>query len=123
MNPQYIEKEIKKITGNEAVLEELYKVLESGEAIALVGAGASAEADLWPLWNKFLEEFVKYSLKSGKISQEEADFFLRQAPQTPLETAQQLRNKIGDPLYFEYIQETFKDKISPHTDGAYTRTH
>ena len=55
--------------------------------------------------------------------QKEADFFLRQAPQTPLETAQQLRNKIGDPLYFEYIQETFKDKISPHTDGAYTRTH
>jgi len=123
MNPQDIEKEIKKITGNEAVLEELYKLLESGQAIALVGAGASAEADLWPLWDKFLEEFVKHSLKCGKISQEEADFFLRQAPQTPLETAQQLRNKIGDPLYFEYIQETFKDKNSPHTGGAFTRTH
>lgn len=121
MNAQDIEKQIKEIPGNEAVLDELYKLLESGEAIALVGAGASAE--LWPLWNKFLEDFVNYSSKCGKISQAEADFFLKEAPQTPLETAQLLRNKIGDPLYFEYIQETFKDKISPYTNGAFTRTH
>lgn len=121
MNAQDIEKQIKEIPGNDAVLEELYKLLGSGEAIALVGAGASA--DLWPLWNKFLEDFVNYSLKCGKINQAEADFFLQDAPQSPLETAQQLRNKIGDPLYFEYIQETFKDKISPLTGCAFTRTH
>lgn len=34
-----------------------------------------------------------------------------------------MRNNIGEPLYFEYLQETFSDKISPHTGGAFTRTH
>jgi hypothetical protein len=34
-----------------------------------------------------------------------------------------LRNKTGDPLYFEYLQETFRDKTSPHTGGAFTLTH
>jgi len=42
MNLQTIEQEIQSIPGNGPVLEELYKLLESGEAIALVGAGASA---------------------------------------------------------------------------------
>lgn len=88
-----IEQEIQSIAGNGPVLEELYKLLESGEAIALVGAGASA--GLWPLWNDFLQGFVDHSLKNGKISQAEADFFRNEAPQTPLETAQQLRNKIA----------------------------
>lgn len=73
MNLQVIEKEIQSILGNGPVLEELYKLLESGEAIALVGAGASA--GLWPLWNEFLQGFIAHSLKSGKINSKEATFF------------------------------------------------
>ena len=121
MNLQAIAQEIQSIPGNGPVLEELYKLLESGEAIALVGAGASAA--LWPLWNEFLQGFIAHILKSGKINSDEAEFFLTEAPQTPVETAQQLRNKIGEQLYFEYLYETFSDKISPHTDGAFTLTH
>lgn len=118
MNLQLLEKEIHSIPGNSPVLEELYRLLEAGEGIACVGAGASA--GLWPLWNEFLQGFVDHSQKHGKISQAEAKFFLKEAPQTPLETAQQLRNKIGEPFYFEYLQETFSDKICPHTGGAFT---
>jgi len=121
MNPHDIEGEIKAVLGNEAVFGELEKLLESGEAIALVGAGTSA--GLWPLWNEFLQGFIGYSLRTGKVTKAEADFFLKMAPQTPLETAQQLRNKIGEPLYFEYLQETFSDRISPQTDGAFTLPH
>ncbi|RIK69169.1 hypothetical protein DCC62_23910 [candidate division KSB1 bacterium] len=121
MNIHGIEKEIQSITGNGPVLEELNKLLESGEAIALVGAGASA--GLWPLWNEFLQGFITHSLNSGKINSDEATFFQQEAPQTPLETAQQLRHKIGEQLYFEYLYETFSDKISPHTGGAFTLTH
>jgi len=121
MNPQDIENEIQSIPGNSPVLAKLYKLLESGEAIALVGAGASAE--LWPLWNEFLKGFIDYAQKYGKIKRAEAEFFLKEAPQTPLETSQQLRNKIGEQLYFEYLQETFRDRISPHTDGAFTLAH
>jgi len=121
MNLQSIEQEMQKIPGNGPVLEELDKLLESGEAIALVGAGASAE--LWPLWNQFLQGFIDHSLKNGKIKPEEAEYFRNEAPQNPLETAQLLRNKIGEALYFEYLYETFRDKISPQTNGAFTLTH
>ena len=110
MNQQEIEKQIIQIPGNEPVLEKLYELLDAEEAIAFVGAGASA--GLWPLWDEFLTDFVGFSLKLGKITEAEADYLKKEAPQNPLETAQQLRNKIGDRDYFEYLHETFKDKIS-----------
>ncbi|MCP4609357.1 MAG: hypothetical protein GY845_11655 [Planctomycetes bacterium] len=121
MNQQEIENQIKDITGNGPVLEKLYELLDSKEAIAFVGAGASA--GLWPLWDEFLTTFVDHSLKLGKITSPEADYFKKDASKNPLETAQQLRNEIGDRDYFEYLQETFKDKISPQTNGDFTLTH
>jgi len=121
MNQQEVENQIKAVAGNEPVLEELYKLLDAEDAIALVGAGASA--GLWPLWDEFLKGFVDHSLKLAKITQSEANFFKNEAAQNPLETAQQLRNKIQDRDYFAYLQETFKDKTSPQTGGAFTLTH
>lgn len=121
MNQQEIESQIKSISGNGPVLEQLYKLLDTKEAIAFVGAGASA--GLWPIWDEFLNGFVDHCLKIGKITQPEADYFKNDALQNPLETAQQLRNKIDDRNYFEYLQETFKDRISQQTNGAFTLTH
>ncbi|MBW2740143.1 MAG: SIR2 family protein [Deltaproteobacteria bacterium] len=121
MNQQDIENQIKAIPGNESVLEEMYKLLDAEEAIAFVGAGASA--GLWPLWDEFLTGFVEHSLKLGKITQPEADYFKNDASQNPLETAQQLRDIIGVRDYCIYLQEIFKDKISPQTGGAFTLTH
>ncbi len=121
MNQQEIENQIKAIAGNEPVLEELYKLLDAEEAIAFVGAGVSA--GLWPLWDEFLTGFVEHSLKLGKITQPEAEYFKKDAAQNPLETAQQLRNKIGERDYFEFLRDTFKDKTSPQTGGAFTLTH
>ena len=121
INQQDIENQVKAIAGNEPVLEKLYKLLDTKEAIAFVGAGASA--GLWPLWDEFLTDFVDHSLKLGKITSDEVEYFKNEAAQNPLETAQQLRNKIGDRHYFEYLQETFKDIVFPQTDGAFTLTH
>jgi hypothetical protein len=121
MDPNVVQQEIEKISGNGPVLEKLYQLLDTGEAIAFVGAGASA--GLWPLWDEFLTGFIKHSLTLGKINRDEADFFKKEASQNPLETGQQLRNKIGEHDYFEYLQETFKDKTSPQTNGTFTLTH
>jgi hypothetical protein len=110
MNQQQIETQIKAISGNAPALEKLYELLDGEDAIAFVGAGASA--GLWPLWDEFLKGFVGHSLKLGKITPSEADYFKKEAAQNPLETSQQLRNKIGENDYFEYLSETFKDRIS-----------
>ncbi|MFB3132653.1 MAG: SIR2 family protein, partial [Rhodothermales bacterium] len=116
-----VETDIRAIPGNGPVLDELYKILESGEALAMVGAGASA--GLWPLWDEFLHGFIEHSLEHGLIDEAEAKFFKAEAPTTPLETAQQLRDAIGDRVYFDYLYETFRDKSSPQTGGPYTQTH
>lgn len=121
VNQKNIENQIKAIPGNTTVLEKLYKLLDDEEAIAFIGAGASAE--IWPLWNEFLKEFIEQGQSLGKITETEVDYLKTNVSQNPLEIAQQLRNKIGERDYFEYIQETFKDKISPQTDGAFTLAH
>lgn len=114
-----VETDIRAIPGNSPVLDELYKTLESGEALAMVGAGASA--GLWPLWDEFLHGFIEHSLEHGLIDEAEAEFFKEEAPTTPLETAQQLREAIGDRVYFEYLYETFRDP--PSTQTPFTPTH
>lgn len=123
MNWQETEQEISAIPGNAPVLDKLCGLLEEGESIALVGAGASA--GLWPLWDEFLAGFIEHSKNAGEITKEQADHFIKKAPKDPLVTAQQLRNKIrnGDDegFYFEYIQKTFSD--CPQTDCAFTPTH
>ncbi len=121
MNWQEIKQQIEGIHGNGPVLEKLCKLLDKGEAIAFVGAGASANP--WPLWDNFLEGMVKYALDHGKINHDEADFFIKEAPSTQLETAQNLRNRLEDKLYFRYLTDTFKDKTSSKTGGAYTPVH
>jgi len=124
MSWQEVEQQIRDIPGNGPVLEKLCDLLESGEAIALVGAGASA--GLWPLWDKFLEGMVEYAVSHDKnINQEEAEFLKEQASTIPLEIAQQLRNKMGEKLYFELLQKTFSDsdKKSSQTGGVFTATH
>lgn len=118
MDKEAVEQEIKNIRGNEAVLYKLYELLESGDAIAFAGSGVSAE--IWPLWNPLLQELTEYTKSFGKINQPEADFFLRNAIFSPLETAQQIRDKLGDKLYFEFLQDTFSDKMSLQTGCCFT---
>ena len=89
MNQQAIETQIKAISGNAPVLEKLYELLDGEDAIALVGAGVSA--GLWPLWDEFLKSFVDHSLKLGKVTPPEEDYFKKEVAHNPLETAQQLR--------------------------------
>ena len=121
MDFERVQTEIEAIPGNGPVLEALCRLLEEGEAIALVGAGASA--GLWPLWDEFLDGFIAYGRRHGNISEDEAEFLRQEAASTPLETAQQLRNKLDEPQYFEYLHDTFRDKTSPLTKGAFTPTH
>ncbi len=117
---QKIQQEIEAVPGNGPALGALCDLLETGEAIALVGAGASA--GLWPLWDEFLQGFIEHTRQYGKLNSAEAGFLQKEAHQTPLETVQQLRNKIGDNLYYKYVHKTFSDKISPQTGHAFTLT-
>ncbi len=121
MDFERVQTEIEAIPGNGPVLEALCRLLEEGEAIALVGAGASA--GLWPLWHEVLDDFIAFGRRHDTISEDDAEFLRQEAASTPLETAQQLRNKLDEPQYFTYLHDTFSDKTSPLTKGAFTPTH
>ncbi len=57
MDWETVENEIAEIEGNRLVLEKLVELLKAHNALAFVGAGASAE--IWPLWGAFLEGFIR----------------------------------------------------------------
>lgn len=113
-----ITQEIEDIPGNGPVLERLCHILEKGEALALVGAGCSAE--LWPLCHDFLQGLIEYNKKYRIISPEDAKNFRKEILQDPLKIAQQLRYKMSDPLYFEYFHNIYSDKVSAQTGGCFT---
>ena len=121
MDFKAIEDQIKAIPGNEAVLTELLTLLDNGEGIALVGAGASAE--LYPLWTSFLNGLVNFGEQHGRIEQAAATYYKSAAENSPLETAEQIKTDIGDKLFFKFLKDTFKDKKSKQTDKNYTLTH
>lgn len=56
--------EILSIHGNRPVFDVLTAALRDGEAIAFVGAGASA--GMYPLWGKFIELLADHTVVKGK---------------------------------------------------------
>ena len=63
------------IPGNQHVLERLRELLDSGQAIALVGAGASA--GLYPLWSELIRRLAEESVTRGLAKEEDRDFWLK----------------------------------------------
>lgn len=118
-----VEQEILSIPGNKPVLDDLEGILDDGDALALVGAGCSAE--LWPLWQDFIQGLINHALEQTRIDQAEAEYYREDMLRIPLGIAQQLRNKVGERLYFTYLHKTFgdKDKNSKLTGKKFTLAH
>jgi len=109
--------EILAIPGNRAVYERLKAILAEGSAVAIIGAGASFP--LYPLWGELIGQLADEPLRHAKADAADRDYWLRSAGTKPLQVAAQIRAKLGDPLYFTFLYETFKLKNGP--DGrAYT---
>jgi hypothetical protein len=108
------------IPGNRAVYDALVSSLSEGEAIAFVGAGASA--GMYPLWNAFIEALADYAVVEGKATQRDAARWKAETNATPQQRVNVILRKLDEPRYRKFLKETFGPRKGD--DGRrYTATH
>jgi len=112
--------EILSIPGNGPVYDELLNALCDGEAIAFVGAGASA--GMYPLWNEFIESLADYAVAEGKATLRDAARWKSETGATPQQRVNVILRKLDEARYRKFLKDTFGPRKS--ADGKrYTATH
>ena len=96
------------IPGNRPVYQRLRKLLDARQAIAFAGAGVSAP--LYPLWPELLKALAHAALDQGLATAADVDYWLRTAPNRPIQIATQIHQKLTDVHYYPFLYETFKDR-------------
>lgn len=93
------------IPGNGHALEKLQEVLDSGEAIAFVGAGAGA--GLYPLWDQLIRQLADAAVDRGLADDADRRFWLKIAGARPQEVVCGIKQKLGDGPYGEILRTVF----------------
>lgn len=108
------------IPGNEYAFERLRDLLGKGDAIAFVGAGASA--GLYPLWDGLLEALITKAEKAGKADAATAAAWRADARNDPDAAAHDIRRALGEGSYRNAMREIFKPRTG-HDGRRFTVTH
>jgi len=106
--------------GNRAVFDDLVALLREGQCVAFVGAGASA--GLYPTWNRLIELLADHAVARGKAEPKDGEQWKKDTTSTPQQRVDIIVSKLGDPLYRDFLRDTFGPKRG--ADGKrYTATH
>ena len=81
--------DILSIAGNAAVFRDLQKDLGSGNTVAFVGAGASAE--LYPLWNRLIQMRADHAVEVGRAQPAEARRWTTATGMTPQQVVDRMK--------------------------------
>jgi len=112
--------DILSIPGNRSVFDALISVLKGKEAIAFVGAGASA--GMYPLWDKLMEQLADYAVAEGTATERDAERWKTDTKSTPQQRVNVMLRRLGEARYHKFLKETFGPREGP--DGnRYTVTH
>ncbi|HEX6371604.1 MAG TPA: SIR2 family protein [Longimicrobium sp.] len=112
--------EILALPGNRAAFQDLSAVLAAREAIAFVGAGASA--GIYPLWDQFIEQMGDYAVAQGKADAQDRARWKGDRTSTPQQRVSTIVRKLGPAHYHQFLRETFGARRGPDRK-AYTRVH
>lgn len=112
--------DILSIHGNRPVFDALTSALQDKEAIAFVGAGASA--GMYPLWDELMERLADYAVTEGKAAERDAARWKADTKSTPQQRVNVMLRRLGEARYHQFLKETFGPHEGP--DGnRYTVTH
>jgi tetratricopeptide (TPR) repeat protein len=112
--------EILSIPGNRPVFDALTSTLPDRDAIAFVGAGASA--GMYPLWGEFIELLADHAVAEGKAEPKDAARWKADKASTPQQRVNVILRKLGEDRYRSFLRSTFAARRDP--DGRrYTATH
>ncbi|HEY0078878.1 MAG TPA: SIR2 family protein [Pyrinomonadaceae bacterium] len=112
--------EILSIPGNRPVFETMLSNLGEGEAIAFVGAGASA--GMYPLWGEFIDLLADYAVQEGKARPKDAARWKSDTSSTPQQRVSLIIRRLDEPRYRSFLRQTFSPREA--ADGKrYTPIH
>jgi carbon-monoxide dehydrogenase large subunit len=93
------------IPGNEYVLDRLQGLLSSEQAIAFVGAGASA--GLYPLWDGLIRQLADEAVTRGLATDADRQTWLRFAPRNPQQAVRGIKDSLGRKVYGAVLGRIF----------------
>lgn len=104
---------------NRPGLALLREVIDGGEALAFLGAGASAP--LYPLWPQLIDDLIDAS--SDDLSAAAAQTLRHRAAERPDGVVEQIKHALGPVGYRELLREVFRVRRDEHTGRTWTPTH
>jgi hypothetical protein len=108
------------IPGNEQAFQRLCEVVKGGEAIAFVGAGASA--GLYPLWAGLIGHLMDEAVSRGLATDADRISWRQMRGQRPQTVTRLIKAKLGEGIYRSVLGEIFA--VRRGGDGKpYTPVH
>jgi hypothetical protein len=108
------------VLGNASVRERLRQLVREGQAVAFVGAGASAP--LYPLWGTLLDQLIRASVEKGLATADDVSVWRANAEKRPQQVVRGLREKLGDGRLGNLLADLFRTQRGP--DGrTFTPVH
>ncbi|HET8683731.1 MAG TPA: SIR2 family protein [Micromonosporaceae bacterium] len=104
---------------NAAGLDALRQYLGSGQAVAFLGAGASAP--LYPLWTEVISQLIDAAVARG-LAEEVAGTCHAVAGEQPDAVVELLRRHLGPAQYAAALGEVFRVRRDPDTGRTWTPT-
>ena len=112
--------EILDLPGNRRVFDALAELLRAEQAIAFVGAGASA--GMYPLWGQFIDQLADHAAAEGKAEAKDAARWKADKTSSPQQRVNVIVRKLGEDRYRNFLKATFGPRY--HSEGKrYTPTH
>jgi SIR2-like domain len=97
-------------------LAALRGYLETGAAVAFLGAGASAP--LYPLWNALIGELIDAA--AGQLTDAEAETCRALAATNPESVVEIVRSRLSAGVYREVLREVLRVRTDPETGRSWT---
>jgi hypothetical protein len=101
-------------------LAALKKHLDSGKAVAFLGAGASAP--LYPVWEHVIHELVDTAALRG-LDRAKAETYRSIAKQNPDSVVELVKRQLGEAHYRETLRTMFEPRHDPASDNTFTPVH
>jgi len=112
--------EILDLPGNRRMFDALAGLLRAEQAIAFLGAGASA--GMYPLWSQFIDQLADHAAAEGKAEARDAARWKADKTSSPQQRVNVIVRRLGEDKYRNFLKATFGPRY--HSEGKrYTPTH
>jgi len=101
---------------NRPALTALREYLVAGEAVAILGAGASAPP--YPMWDGLIGELVDST--ADRLETREAEALRALAVRSPEEVVEILRRRLSSAVYWEALRAVLRIRLEPDTGHSWT---